>query len=125
MQEQGLDFSDYLAAFKRRRLSITAIAVTVFLIGALAAWLWPATYKSSATILIKEQDIPPELVQSVGIGTRVRVVNKENGKAVVVRINDRGPFVEGRVIDVSFRAAEDLDMIQAGLVRCRVEVLSD
>ncbi len=64
MQEQGLDFSDYLAAFKRRRLSITAIAVTVFLIGALAAWLWPATYKSSATILIKEQDIPPELVQS-------------------------------------------------------------
>jgi uncharacterized protein involved in exopolysaccharide biosynthesis len=64
MQEQGLDFSDYIAAFKRRRLSITAIAVTVFLIGALAAWLWPATYKSSATILIKEQDIPPELVQS-------------------------------------------------------------
>ena len=64
MQEQGLDFSDYIAAFKRRRLSITAIAVTVFLIGALAALLWPATYKSSATILIKEQDIPPELVQS-------------------------------------------------------------
>jgi rare lipoprotein A len=63
--------------------------------------------------------------RTLPFGTRVRVVNKENGKAVVVRINDRGPFVEGRVIDVSFRAAEDLDMIQAGLVRCRVEVLSD
>ena len=64
MEEQTLDFSDYFDAFKRRRTSILVIAVTVFLIGALAALLWPATYKSSATILIKEQDIPPELVRS-------------------------------------------------------------
>ena len=64
MEEQTLDFSDYLDAFKRRRTSILVIAVAVFLMGALAALLWPATYKSSATILIKEQDIPPELVQS-------------------------------------------------------------
>ena len=53
-----------MGAFKRRRLSIFVIAVTVFVMGALAALLWPATYKSSATILIKEQDIPSELVQS-------------------------------------------------------------
>ena len=64
MEEQTLDFSDYMGAFKRRRLSIFVIAVTVFVVGALAALLWPATYKSSATILIKEQDIPSELVQS-------------------------------------------------------------
>ena len=64
MEEQTLDFSDYLGAFKRRRTSILVIAVAVFAIGALAALLWPATYKSSATILIKEQDIPPELVRS-------------------------------------------------------------
>ena len=64
MEEQTLDLSDYLDAFKRRRTSILVVAVVVFLVGALAALLWPATYKSSATILIKEQDIPPELVQS-------------------------------------------------------------
>jgi uncharacterized protein involved in exopolysaccharide biosynthesis len=64
MEEQTLDFSDYMGAFKRRRLSIFVIAVTIFVMGALAALLWPATYKSSATILIKEQDIPSELVQS-------------------------------------------------------------
>jgi uncharacterized protein involved in exopolysaccharide biosynthesis len=64
MEEQTLDFSDYLDAFKRRRTSILVIAAAVFVIGALVALLWPATYKSSATILIKEQDIPPELVQS-------------------------------------------------------------
>ena len=64
MEEQTLDFSDYLGALKRRRTSILIIAISVFLIGTLVAWLWPATYKSSATILIKEQDIPPELVRS-------------------------------------------------------------
>ena len=64
MEEQALDFSDYLGALKRRRTSILIIAVVIFMIGALAALLWPATYKSSATILIKEQDIPSELVQS-------------------------------------------------------------
>ena len=64
MKETTLDFSDYMGAFKRRRLSISVIAVAVFLMGALAAVLWPPTYKSSATILIQEQDIPPELVQS-------------------------------------------------------------
>lgn len=64
MQEQTLDFSEYLSALKRRRLSIVVIAVVVFVIGALTALLWPPTYSSSATILIKEQDIPPELVRS-------------------------------------------------------------
>lgn len=64
MTEQELDFSDYIVAFKRRRASIVAIAAVIFVIGALAALLWPATYKSSATLLIKEQDIPPELIQS-------------------------------------------------------------
>ncbi|MEN8803652.1 MAG: Wzz/FepE/Etk N-terminal domain-containing protein [Thiogranum sp.] len=64
MEEQTLDFSDYLGAFRRRRLSIFFIAATVFAMGAVAALLWPATYRSSATILIQEQDIPPELVQS-------------------------------------------------------------
>ena len=64
MEEQLPEFSDYLDAFRRRRTSILLIAFTVFVIGAMAAWLWPATYKSSATILIKEQDIPPDLVRS-------------------------------------------------------------
>lgn len=64
MEEQLPDFKDYIAAFKRRRLSIFTIAAVIFLIGVLAALLWPPTYRSSATILIKEQDIPPDLVRS-------------------------------------------------------------
>lgn len=53
----------------------------------------------------------------------VRVTNLENGRAVVVRINDRGPFKHGRIIDVSKRAAELLGFIQQGTARVRIEVL--
>jgi rare lipoprotein A len=55
------------------------------------------------------------------MGTKVRVTNLENGKRTVVRINDRGPFVRGRVVDVSRAAAEELDMVAKGTVRVRVE----
>lgn len=56
-------------------------------------------------------------------GTEVRVTNLANSKSVVVRINDRGPFKEGRLIDLSLRAAKDLDMIGAGTAKVRLEVL--
>lgn len=56
-------------------------------------------------------------------GTRVRVTNLSNGKHVTLKINDRGPFVDGRIIDVSYRAARDLDFLKEGLVKVRVEIL--
>ena len=52
--------------------------------------------------------------RTLPFGTRVRVTNRENGKCVVVRINDRGPFVKGRVIDLSLAAAKKLGMVEAG-----------
>ncbi|PWW35914.1 septal ring lytic transglycosylase RlpA family protein [Chromohalobacter israelensis] len=55
--------------------------------------------------------------------TRVRVTNLDNGRQVTVRINDRGPFTEGRVIDLSRRAAERLGMIKAGTAPVRVTPL--
>jgi rare lipoprotein A len=53
-------------------------------------------------------------------GTCVRVVNMENGRSVRVRVNDRGPFVQGRVVDVSLAAAKQLDMVGKGLARVRL-----
>lgn len=61
--------------------------------------------------------------KSLAFGTKVRVTDVVRGKAVVVRINDRGPFVKGRIIDLSYRAAEQLDMINAGVVKVRLEVM--
>jgi rare lipoprotein A len=57
-------------------------------------------------------------------GSMVRVTNLENRKSVVVRVNDRGPFVDGRIIDLSLAAAKELDLIQKGTARVRLEVLA-
>jgi rare lipoprotein A len=56
-------------------------------------------------------------------GTRVKVTNLSNKKSVILRVNDRGPFVKGRIIDVSYEAAKRLDFLKAGVVRVGVEVL--
>jgi len=62
--------------------------------------------------------------RTLHMNTRVRVINLKNGRSAVVRINDRGPYSRGRVIDVSFAAAKQLGMIDAGIVPVRVEVLA-
>lgn len=63
-EEQTKNLQDYIAAFRRRRAQIAAIFVVIFGIGAIVALAWPPTYRSVATILIEEQQIPAELVQS-------------------------------------------------------------
>ena len=60
---------------------------------------------------------------SLALGTRVMVTNLENGRAVQVRVNDRGPFVDGRAIDLSYAAARTISMVGPGTVRVRIEVL--
>lgn len=57
------------------------------------------------------------------MNTVVRVLNVENGKSTIVRINDRGPFVEGRIIDLSNAAAHDIDMVKVGTAKVRLEVI--
>lgn len=61
--------------------------------------------------------------KSLPFGTRVRVTNLRNGRSVVVRINDRGPYIRGRIIDLSRRAASIVRMRGAGVVPVRVDVL--
>jgi len=62
--------------------------------------------------------------RTLPFGTRVRVTNVQNGRSVVVRINDRGPFVKGRVLDLSHAAARQIGLIGAGVGRVRFHVLS-
>jgi len=63
--------------------------------------------------------------RTLPLGTRLRVINVDNGRTVVVRINDRGPFVDGRVIDLSRAAARELGTLEDGLFNVRFEVLDD
>jgi len=62
---------------------------------------------------------------SLPLGTFVAVTNLDNGKSVVVRINDRGPFVKNRVIDLSYAAAKAIDLIGPGTAPVRIEALAD
>jgi len=62
--------------------------------------------------------------RTLPFGTFVRVTNLGNGKSVDVRIIDRGPFVAGRIIDLSHAAAEAIDMIGPGVAQVRVDILS-
>lgn len=61
--------------------------------------------------------------KTLPIPTWVEVTNLANGRRVIVKVNDRGPFVDGRIIDLSQRAAEELDMIGTGTARVRIRAL--
>lgn len=56
-------------------------------------------------------------------GTRLRVTNVSSGQAVTVRVNDRGPFIRGRVVDVSYAAAEELGMVGDGVAKVKLDVV--
>lgn len=62
---------------------------------------------------------------SLPFGTVARVTNTSNGRSVVVRVNDRGPFVGKRIADLSQAAATEIGMLRRGLAKVRIEVLGD
>ena len=62
--------------------------------------------------------------RTLPFGTKVRVTNMRNGKSVVVRINDRGPFIPGRVIDLSLGAAKLVEMTTSGVAKVTYSILN-
>jgi rare lipoprotein A len=61
--------------------------------------------------------------KTLPFGTRLRVINERNGRAVTVRINDRGPYAKGRVLDLSKAAARKIGLLKVGVARVRIELL--
>jgi rare lipoprotein A len=61
--------------------------------------------------------------RTLPFGTRLRVTNVATGKSVTVRVNDRGPFIPGRVVDVSYAAAESLGMVEGGVAKVKLDVV--
>lgn len=61
--------------------------------------------------------------KSLRFGTLLKITNPKNGKSIVVRINDRGPYIEGRDLDLSMAAAHELGLIRKGVARLKVEEL--
>ncbi|MDQ0504286.1 septal ring lytic transglycosylase RlpA family protein [Xanthobacter agilis] len=86
-----------------------------------ASYYWQGQHTASG-----ERFKPGELTaahRSLPFGTKVRVTNLGNGKSVVVRINDRGPYIRGRIIDVSRAAASHLGFTGRGVTRVTLAVV--
>lgn len=62
--------------------------------------------------------------RSLAFGTKLKVTNSNNGRTVVVRINDRGPFIRGRVLDLSRAAAQNIGMVSSGTAKVCYQVIS-
>lgn len=80
--------------------------------------------RPTASGLIYDMHAKSAAHKTLPLDTLVRVVNLSNQKSIIVPVNDRGPFVKGRVIDLSYAAAKEMDMIGPGVVDVKVEALA-
>jgi rare lipoprotein A len=86
-----------------------------------ASYYWQGTKTASG-----ERFNPSDMTaahRTLPFGTRVRVTSLETGRSVTVRINDRGPFIDGRIVDISRGAAQSLGMIDRGVTKVKLDVL--
>lgn len=94
------------------------------LISGRASWYGPKFHgRRTANGEIFDSNALTAAHPSLPFGTKVRVTNLNNGRSVIVRINDRGPFIKGRIIDVSAAAARILNMVNSGTARVQLDIL--
>jgi rare lipoprotein A (peptidoglycan hydrolase) len=79
--------------------------------------------KPTASGEVFDQHLMTAAHKTLPLGSRARVINLKNGNSVEVIINDRGPFVPGRIIDLSRAAADELGILESGLAQVRIELL--
>jgi rare lipoprotein A len=92
----------------------------------IASWYGPGFHGNrSASGEVYNQNAMTAAHRTLPFGTKVVVTNLNNGRSVVVRINDRGPFIRGRVIDLSAAAARALGVMQTGIAPVQVQVLGE
>ncbi len=90
----------------------------------IASWYGPGFHgKATASGEIYNQNDMTAAHQTLPLGSKVMVTNMENGRSAQVLVNDRGPFAKGRIIDLSYAAAQSVDMLGPGTALVRVDVL--
>lgn len=108
--------TEYITIYKGIRVKKDCDIRTGF-----ASWYGPKFHgRRTANGEIYDQFKLTAAMRDVPLGTYVLVINLENEKKVVVRINDRGPYIDGRIIDLSFAAAYKLDMVEKGVAQVLV-----
>jgi rare lipoprotein A len=90
----------------------------------IASWYGPGFHgKATASGDIYNQNDMTAAHQTLPLGSKVMVTNMENGRSAEVLVNDRGPFAKGRIIDLSYAAAQSVDMVGPGTALVRIDVL--
>jgi rare lipoprotein A len=112
---------------KKFALAVAA-AVLMFSVSAEAGVVGMASYYKSGKRTANGEHFNPNGMtaahRKLKFGTRLRVTNMRTGKSVVVRVNDRGPFIRGRVIDLSLGAARVIGLTKTGVARISYTVLN-
>jgi peptidoglycan lytic transglycosylase len=133
--------SSWVEASAARAGGVLRVSALVLAAAALAACAQPSAvttgaqgeshglasfYRNQARTASGERASPGELTaahRTLPFGTRVRVTDVDTGRSVTVRVNDRGPFVSGRVVDISYSAAETLGITDRGVAKVRLDVV--
>lgn len=119
LEQDGMELSNTKQTIPPHNQSIISSSF-----GGQASWYGPGFHgRLTANGERYNQNAMTAAHRSLKFGTRVRVTNLNNGRSVVVRINDRGPFIKGRVIDVSAAAARTLNMMHSGVAPVKVTIL--
>ncbi|MDP9263254.1 MAG: septal ring lytic transglycosylase RlpA family protein, partial [Acidobacteriota bacterium] len=104
--------------------NIPANAKPLYVETGLASWYGPPYHnRPAANGEIFDMNAPTAAHRTLPLGSIVRVTNLSTGQRTLVRINDRGPFIEGRIIDLSLAAASEIGVRRAGIAKVRVEVM--
>ena len=107
-------------------VSPSAYGQDAFFQSGVASWYGPWHHgKSTATGEAFDMFAMTAAHRTLPLGTLVRVEHKESGKSVIVRINDRGPYVKNRIIDLSYAAADSLGLSEAGISSVTLEIVGD
>lgn len=117
--------SEELSAQPAERIGVrSSVLASLKQMQGIASWYGPGFHsRRTASGERFNQGAMTAAHRSLPFGTRVRVTNLRNGRSIVVRINDRGPYVGGRIIDLSAAAAKALGMVRSGIAPVRIEVL--
>lgn len=117
-----------------REILIASVAALLLIVGAvryfsydqvgIASWYGPGFHgKKTSSGEIYDMNAMTAAHKSLPFNTIVKVVDLNTGRSVIVRINDRGPFIPGRIIDLSYAAAQALGIAQKGTARVGLKVL--
>jgi len=118
---QRATMRSYTVAGKRYYPTLTRIGATF---NGIASWYGPNFHaKKTSNGELYNMYADTAASKTLPMNTMVKVYNKDNGKSTIVRINDRGPFVAGRIIDLSNKAAHKIDMVKKGTAHVRLTIL--